>query len=204
MSSSYNIALSAMILWSVWKQRNDKTFRGSLPSPTATILQASQYLAEYLTANQKLPQSRSEHGPRHPKVASNGKRPPQGLLKINSDAAWSPERKVGSISCVVRDHIGKLLTGHARNISTYSPIVAEALAVRKAAMMAYNLNCEKVIFESDNLPLVEACRGECVIAEIELILKDVRTLTTGLLFSGFTWVRREGNKVAHMVAQECS
>ncbi|KAJ1418228.1 hypothetical protein SESBI_15970 [Sesbania bispinosa] len=97
-SCSYNIALSAMILWAIWKQRNDKTFRDSLPSPTGTQ-----------------------------KWAPTGSGPPQGLLKVNTDAAWNPDSKVGAISIVVRDHDGRLLAGHAKKISTYSPLAAEKL-----------------------------------------------------------------------------
>ncbi|KAJ1388002.1 Reverse transcriptase-like [Sesbania bispinosa] len=66
------------------------------------------------------------------------------------------------------------------------PLAAKALAIREAAMLAYNLNWERVIFESDNLPLIEACRGERRIAEIELILLDIQTLVVGLVVSGFT------------------
>ncbi|KAJ1399424.1 Ribonuclease H-like superfamily [Sesbania bispinosa] len=201
---SYNIALSAMTLWAIWKQRNDKTFRNSLPSPTTTLLNAQHHLSEYIRAVQKLPQSSRETESRLPRVGSHLKRPHQGVLKVNTDAAWNPESKVCAISIVARDHDGRVLAGHAKKISTYSPLAAEALAIREAAMMAYNLNWDRVEFESDCLPLIEACRGERGIAEINLILLDIWSLAAGLMFSGFTWVHREGNTVAHRVAMECS
>ncbi|KAJ1416724.1 Ribonuclease H-like superfamily [Sesbania bispinosa] len=138
------------------------------------------------------------------RVAAHWKRPLDGTLKINFDAAWSEANRGGAISVIVRDHKGALLGGHAKRVLTYSPLVAEALAIREGAMLAYNFNFHKVIFESDNLPLIEACRGERRLVEVDFIVQDIQTLVAGLLSSGFTWVRREGNKVAHHVATECA
>ncbi|KAJ1377536.1 Ribonuclease H-like superfamily [Sesbania bispinosa] len=109
-------------------------------------------------------------------VASHWKRPLDGTLKINTDAAWSEANRGGAISVIVRDHKGVLLGGHAKRVFTYSPLVAEALAIREAAMLAYNLNFNKVSFESDNLPIIEACRGERRLAEVDFMAIKWRTM----------------------------
>ncbi|KAJ1383339.1 Endonuclease/exonuclease/phosphatase superfamily [Sesbania bispinosa] len=176
----YNLALAAMIAWQIWKQRNDKTFRDSSPSPTITLLISRKNLKEYLEATQQVPHQNRNPGIALHRVAAHWKRPLDGTLKINSDVAWSEANRGGAISVIVRDHKGALLGGHAKRVLTYSPLVAEALAIREGAT------------------------GERRLAEVDFIVQDIQTLVAGFLSSGFTWVRREGNKVAHHVATECA
>lgn len=67
---------------------------------------------------------------------------------------------------VCRDERGRVLTLVVARIYDPSPLVAEAVSLREAFLVGKNLHLQKVIFESDNLTLIEACRGEKVIREI--------------------------------------
>ncbi|KAJ1390062.1 Reverse transcriptase-like [Sesbania bispinosa] len=73
-------------------------------------------------------------------------------------------------SCVFRDREGFLEFCSVKKVAAASPLLAEALAVREAMLIAGNLGMPRVIFELDSL----GC--------------------------GFTWVSREGNLVAHLLA----
>ncbi|KAJ1387656.1 Ribonuclease H superfamily [Sesbania bispinosa] len=173
---AHNLARVACILWAIWKQRNNCAFTDIHPQPTTTLIQAANYAAEYIQATETLPQQpilsslRSSFG-RH------WKSPPLHTLKCNTDAAWCATRKSGAAAVVVRDHLGSLLFGLARKIPASSPLVAEAIALRDATLMAYNLNWSRVVLESDCLPLIEACRGERSLAEIDLIVRDILSLS---------------------------
>lgn len=81
-----------------------------------------------------------------------------------------------------------------------SPLVAEALAMRDAISLAINLSLSNVIFESDNQTLVEACRKNIVRGEIRIIIDDILKLKSQIQVSGFTWVKRGGNRTAHAIA----
>ncbi|KAJ1382959.1 Zinc finger, CCHC-type [Sesbania bispinosa] len=118
------------------------------------------------------------------------------------DAAWATHFSIGAIAAVARDSDGKFVCGLARKISAPSPLSSEALAVREAVTAAYNLDWRRVIFESDCLRLVECCRRERKIPEIQPIVDDILTAASGFVHCGFTWVQRKGNKVAHLVSQQ--
>ncbi|KAJ1414557.1 Ribonuclease H-like superfamily [Sesbania bispinosa] len=127
--------------------------------------------------------------------------PIPGVLKCNIDVAWHGSLIPGAIAFVVRDSARRLLTGHAKKVPASSPFVAEALARREAVLATYNFNWEKVVLESDCFLLIEACRKERVLAEIKGIVEDILTVADGFLRCGFTWVQRQANTVAHLLAQ---
>ncbi|KAJ1413116.1 Ribonuclease H superfamily [Sesbania bispinosa] len=131
-------------------------------------------------------------------------KPPPGVIKCNSNATWISTSRPASISFVARDSQGALLLGHAKKIPASSPLVAEASALREALMTSYNLNWRNVIMESVCLQLVQACRREKLIAEIQVIVNDIHTLSASFILCGFTWVQRNGNQVAHEVARSHS
>lgn len=58
-----------------------------------------------------------------------------------------------------------------------------------------------VIFESDNLALVEACRGERNVKEIQGIVQDnIVFIKSSFIQCILTLVCREGNTLAHSIA----
>ncbi|KAJ1383973.1 Ribonuclease H-like superfamily [Sesbania bispinosa] len=202
-SFHYNLALIANILWSIWKQRNNHTFRDSNPDPTQTLIQANHLHTKFWAANVTLQQV----GPQVPqslRAPGRWRNPPLGVIKCNSDAAWSPTGMRGASAFLGRDHRGILLLGQMRILPIFSSLAAEALALRDAVLAAYNLDWEKVLFESDNLQLIEACRGERSLSGVQHIIDDIRTIASGFIHSGFTWVKREGNSPAHLLAHHCS
>ncbi|KAJ1388799.1 Ribonuclease H-like superfamily [Sesbania bispinosa] len=190
----------AMLLWTIWKQRNMEIYRYSKPNPITAITQASSLSSEYHKANVTV-QNINCTNRRVTNIGSHWKAPPQGFLKCNSDAAWHGPFSPGAIAFLVRDSSGCVLTGHAKRAPVSSPLVAEALALREAVLAAYNMQWNKVIFESDCLILIEACRKEKVVVEIQGVVADILTVVEGFIHCGFTWVQRQANKVAHHIVQ---
>ncbi|KAJ1395623.1 Ribonuclease H-like superfamily [Sesbania bispinosa] len=134
--------------------------------------------------------------------AIHWKAPPSGIIKCNVDAAWRGISSPGAVSVVVRDASGVLLTGSTRMVPAPSALSAEALALRDAAMLAYNCNWDRVVLESDNLTLIEACRKERSLGEVHQILDDIFTITAGFTHCGFTWTRRSGNESSSFLSNK--
>lgn len=97
-----------------------------------------------------------------------------------------------------RNAKGEVLSGLTRKFYATSPPTAEAIAY--AVNLAQNLHLQKVVFESDNMELIRNCRGEDVSGEIQHIVQDISFFRGNFVHSGFTWVHRHGNKVAHHLA----
>lgn len=129
-------------------------------------------------------------------------RPPQiNNIKINSDAAYSQRKGKGAIGIVIRDYEGTCLTVVTKTISASSPLVAEAMGIREAMLLTSNLFISSAVFESDNLNVIEACRGNLQREEIRSILLDIKALRNHFQRCGFPWTPREGNEVAHCIAK---
>lgn len=71
---------------------------------------------------------------------------------------------------------------------------------REALRVVQNLNLRKVIFEADKLTLVDACRGNKEVREMQNILTDFQFINSSFEACGFTWTKREGNVVVHEIA----
>lgn len=77
------------------------------------------------------------------------------------------------MAVVCRDSTWNVLTGTTWNIFALSATVDEALAVRLAVKMASNLAIQDVVFESNCLPVIEACTGNLGRLDLEHIIKDI-------------------------------
>lgn len=75
--------------------------------------------------------------------------------KIKSDAAFDAHRGTGATGIICRDKEGRVLTMAASRIYANNPITTEAIGLREAMIMSKNINLPSVVFESDNLHLIE-------------------------------------------------
>ncbi|XP_072074440.1 uncharacterized protein [Arachis hypogaea] len=135
------------------------------------------------------------------KVPVKWRPPPQGWLKLNTDAAFSNVTKTGAAAAVIRDHQGNVLGGTVNKITARSTLSAEAQAIREAIILANNIGLQKVTIESDNQVLVKTLKIGSTIWEVDPIIQDIRTIQREMSNCGFTWTPRDGNKLAHTLAQ---
>lgn len=188
-------------LWFIWKQRNKVCFDGFSPNLMATILQSNSFIADLLKISDQN---------RHPLNASprstlqqhNLWRPPRGeVIKINSDAGFIAQKNIGSAGIIARNYEGVVVFGITKKFPATSPLMAEALALREAAAVAVNFGLNKVVLESDCLDLIRCCRREIRKGEILNVVEDTIGYANCLPECGFLWVPKEGNRVAHTLAQ---
>lgn len=83
------------------------------------------------------------------------------------------------------------VTSHFRAIN---PLTKEALALREAISLASNLGLHRVVFESDSLDLIKACRGDIDKYQIHNILRDIWHLKQNFSICGFMWTLELGTQ----------
>ncbi|GKC73987.1 reverse transcriptase, partial [Tanacetum coccineum] len=122
-------------------------------------------------------------------------------VKVNCDASWSKESEKVGLGFVARNHNGEVLLAGARGeYFASSPLEAEAKAILWAMSHARSRRYMNIIFESDSLCLVNALRSRSTLLQIANMFLHI--LSISLAFSSCQWsfVKREGNKVAHSTA----
>ncbi|KAL4381875.1 hypothetical protein AHAS_Ahas04G0177200 [Arachis hypogaea] len=129
---------------------------------------------------------------------------PGQWLKANVDATYRTKISEGVSTVVVRDSTGKLMTGVYAKFKTASSLAAEAERIRNALILTKNLQLEKILIESDCLPLTQAIKAKNGICEMDPILRDIQELARNIRECGFTWSLKEGNELAHQVAKATS
>ncbi|MED6126052.1 hypothetical protein PIB30_074652 [Stylosanthes scabra] len=121
--------------------------------------------------------SKTSKSPRIPVI---WRPPPRDWLKINVDAAFNSDTKKGFAAVVIRDSFERVRGGSTSTLTTNSSLTAEATAMREALILPKNLQ----------------------IQQIDPILQDIRELKATIDSSEFTWTPRDGNKLAHLIAEQ--
>ncbi|GKB84291.1 reverse transcriptase, partial [Tanacetum coccineum] len=157
-------------------------------------------LLDYFNANKKeiarrvgTPQTNSRNVWMKPQVTQ---------IKFNCDAAWQRESGKVGMGFVARNCNGEVLLSGARSeFYANSPLEAEAKAIWWAIQHARSRCYPEVVFESDSLTLVHALRNQSIPLKIAAMFSDI--LSKSLAFGTCDWsfVKREGNMVAHSIAR---
>lgn len=114
-------------------------------------------------------------------------RPPRApYRKINSDAAYDATTGKGNFGIICIDEKGNFLTTSSNYLFATSALVAEALAFRGAVLLGQSLCLEYLIFEFDCLLIIQACRKEQIVREVDGILKDIWFMCLSFQNFGFT------------------
>ncbi|XP_010681661.2 uncharacterized protein LOC104896591 [Beta vulgaris subsp. vulgaris] len=130
------------------------------------------------------------------------KPPVEGSYKINADAAIFKDRTVG-LGGVMRDAAGEVMGATCMHLEVELGVdEAEACAARHALQTAVEMGLRHIVLESDSLKVISHLltkKGDE--SSFGNVVEDI--LWLGCFFSSisFNHVRREGNRVAHTIAQ---
>ncbi|GLU00931.1 hypothetical protein SLE2022_182650 [Rubroshorea leprosula] len=124
-------------------------------------------------------------------------RPPQGIIKVNVDAAFSPSLGSAALAMVGHNSKGEICFGNVWLCMALSPVMAEALVLFKATKLVANMGIQHVIFKSDNQALISCLKhsDKLVPWDAKTVLLCSRQLSKDHLGFMFSFVSREGNKV---------
>jgi ribonuclease HI len=129
--------------------------------------------------------------------------PSQFEFKANCDAALFPSHNMTSIGVVIRDGRGLPIATLCKRFHCLHTVDdAEAIAAREAVQLAKDVGLTKVEVEGDSLVIFQALKQqEACFASYGDIVQDVLHLSRSLHRVGFSHVRRNGNRVAHVLAR---
>lgn len=148
-------------------------FEGKFPNPESTMQQIANMHIEY-SSMLTTPTSRNNLQQEQHIVGKYWRPLLEGIVKVNLDASFLKTKGVGCSGIVVRNHKGEVLSWLTRKFHTSNSLTAEAIALRDAMNLAYNLDVGRAVFECDNLELVKNCRGKTFSGEIQHLVQDIQ------------------------------
>nr|XP_023927580.1 uncharacterized protein LOC112038979 [Quercus suber] len=182
-----------IVLDQIWVTRNKIRFEGKSSNPLELSRQILRSYEEHKQAwKDKL------HSPIR-KV--EWKPPPYGWVKLNFDVAVREEKI--SLAIVGRDDKGVLVFAWTEQIEPSSPLVGKAKAALCAIKRAIENGFSKIIVEGDAWNVIDplSSAGKTPHWSIMEVITDILDLVKCFEAIVFSFVYREGNVPAHLLAQ---
>ncbi|KAG7534826.1 Reverse transcriptase domain [Arabidopsis thaliana x Arabidopsis arenosa] len=150
---AYEPKLIPWLLWRLWKNINDLTFKGKEQDALTLVSKAGEDADEW--ERRKEDREARKLPAMDPQPQVKWKSPPQGWVKCNVDGAWPRAGDHCGIGWVLRNVNGEVLWLGARALRrTQTVLEVEAEALRWAVVNMHKFNYRKVIFESDSQELI--------------------------------------------------
>ncbi|KAM7531912.1 hypothetical protein LguiB_035322 [Lonicera macranthoides] len=145
-----NIAVAAAVLWSLWESRNAAVFGPRSYSAAFTINKANLALGEWLSVAQ-CPSAAAPVSANVQQSSVYWQKPPLGVVKCNVDATIFEANKSIGFGGVLRDSAGGFLAAIQGTLQgSYSPLLAEAVGMRKVLSWLKDFSSSPVIVETDS------------------------------------------------------
>ncbi|KAL4653666.1 hypothetical protein ACB092_01G321700 [Castanea dentata] len=159
------LELLAYRAWTVWNQRNEVRLNLQASPLHQVAAQSAEMLAHY-------------------RANTEGSTPQAGFVKVNFNGAVFGGLNKSGVGVVIRDNNGDVLASCSEKLfQVIKAEEAEALAARKALMLAHELGFQNVILEAG------------------LLVEDVKVYSNNFLRVLYSHVRRNGNSVAHSLVR---
>ena len=188
-----------MICWILWLERN-RVAHGHPPQNCGLIWQgATRLLHEFQDASMR---GNVQCGSNVNPLAFIWQPPPNGLVKLNCDAAWLPSSKQAGLGFVARNTECEVIFSGAKHIEySESVLIAEAGAVWWAVKTAHEKHLTKIEVETDSFVLYRSLLTGIPLLQISSLWQDIMDLSS--TFEGCHWVfvKRGGNAAAHSIAR---
>ncbi|MBA0660790.1 hypothetical protein Goklo_012756, partial [Gossypium klotzschianum] len=193
-SSSKAVADFFTLLWNCWTNRNKMVFQGKADAAMVVWERAQTLSDDFRIFNMTEPPAIP------PKPVCKGwKKPPNGFVKINVDAAVA--NGCAGYGDIARDHEGFVVGGcYGYFNKSIEATWAEMEALAEGLKLASRLNVKKLMLESDNAKVVNT---------VKMRAQDVTILgcyakTVCMDFTNFdsvhiNWIDRCSNKTADLL-----
>ncbi|CAL8993894.1 unnamed protein product, partial [Prunus brigantina] len=162
---------------------------------------ALAYQTEFYSVNLAPIGSHNRQGPSQNSV--NWHAPLDGQYKINVDGAAKLAGLVRGVGAVIRNGNKEFIAACSRQvIGHFSAQAMELIAAKEGLQFAYDLGFRDIVLEMDAQGVVDRINSdeECFEAEGNLV-EDIKEMQGWFRSFSCNWQRREGNKVAHELAQ---
>ncbi|KAK8526420.1 hypothetical protein V6N13_017456 [Hibiscus sabdariffa] len=196
--SDNNRRLLMVTYWSIWFSCN-KLVHDRI---NISVQEASSFITAFLREQDAvgIPTCHVGHpGPIHWKA------PPLSVIKFNFDAAFNQQSPLSTSGVIGRNSQGLIMAACASPHSNVVDVfVAEAIACKQAVQFAKELGFSNVVIEGESLIVlkkINLCALDLSI--IAPIVFDIKELSLGFHSIIFSFVRRDANNAAHVLAREC-
>lgn len=189
-----------MVLWCLWRNRNEVLWNGKVQQPASLLNLAGSFLHQWTVAQGSLVYGSL---PGADEGLFRWVKPRPGFFKCNFDGAiFSGSNRLG-FGWVVRDDSGSLVAaGQGSLAGPSNPELAEALGCKEALSWLKARSMSKVVIESDAFNLVQALNSTVSYpGPLGLVLDDCKELCLAIDVSRIRFVRRSANQVAHCLAR---
>lgn len=183
----------------IWLRRNSVVFGRGFSHPLKVISDVEISLESWSQAS-----SSSTHSNSGLEVSpSTWNKPPAGWRKINWDAAIDKVARKMGIGTVIRDEDGGVVAARACFLPYIDdPTAAEAMAAWYAVTLGRDMGGTCILLEGDSMEAVMALRKRRFsYRNFGHLLEDIAASFTFFHSVNVVHVRREANKVAHVLAK---
>lgn len=144
-SSKQTFEMVLMLMWSIWRARNDLLWSGTRTTPREITVRDEEWLSVYHRWHLPCKEPRNL-------MKQRWSKPPEGWIKCNFDEAWEDRTTSGGVGVIIRSSNGEFLAALSGKVGVAtSPLHAEMAAARRAVMFVKERFAEgtKVLFESN-------------------------------------------------------
>ncbi|GAU27275.1 hypothetical protein TSUD_125560 [Trifolium subterraneum] len=190
----------AVLLWTLWNNRNDKVWNESRTPGRSLGIKASQFWHEWF-AIQKVQQQSPRAAQQQQFI--KWEKPPMGWHKCNVDAGFYHNLHRTTAGWCLRDHQGSFVrAGTSWSNGNYYIAEGEAAAVLDAMKAVENQGVTHVIFETDSKSVVDAIYnfhgGSSEFSSIICNIKNALLSNPNFVVK---FIKRQANMVAHTLAR---
>ncbi|XP_042978388.1 uncharacterized protein LOC122309093 [Carya illinoinensis] len=185
----------------IWTRRNEVVHGKEFRHPNSIIHKAQDDLKCFKTARQN---NSNGQGSMFSGRNQRWTTPPEGIYKLNWDAAINQSLGLMGIGPILRNYNGQVLgTIRARRNINLSPFIAEAYAMMMDVLFYKEASFHSVIFEGDSLQVVERMQKTVIDwSQGGFIIKDTKQVLQEFVSWSFCHTKRDSNMAAHMLAKD--
>jgi ribonuclease HI len=190
------IGVSELVLtagWYIWWERRQITHGESVQTTPRSAMSILAMTTNYMKSNRKEKEAKKE----------GWKKPMEGKLMINIDAAFDIDSGRGAAGVIIRDYMGHFVAA----AQVFLPHVvdahmAEAYAFREGLTLAQRIGANNFIIQTDCAQVVETMKqGGFSATASAAIYDDCIILRSGFGVVSVEFCNREANHVAHELAR---
>ncbi|XP_062118986.1 uncharacterized protein LOC133832691 [Humulus lupulus] len=200
------LELILVIMWRIWFRRNKKVHYDKMIDSDIVVSWGRDFLANYQRVDKPLDNSLTLGSSSSTLMGSSRSAwvpPTRGIVKINVDAALDTPNGRCGLGMVARDSTGDVIVSAVWHImGTFTPEIAEALALKYAANQCRLLGFQNVWFEFDCLNVVLKFNNQVPLASsLGLVIADFRLSFSVFHSASLSFCARAFNTVAHSLAK---
>nr|CAD1827035.1 unnamed protein product [Ananas comosus var. bracteatus] len=186
-------ALIANTFWQIWKERNARQFSNNSSSIQVILCHIMHMTLDYIS---KIPSHTIEHS-----NANKWCPPPDGWIKINTDASFKSEEGTAAIGYIARTNLGHVVFAAGRQIEANSVLEAEAKAMKEAIAEAHQHGLQRVCLESDSSLLIQCLQhAQLPPWPLRALVLGISNTMKKFAATQVLFVKREANMVADWLA----